>query len=119
MRKILLVSAFALVMLFAVRDASAQSACCAEKPCVDQNGDGTCDNPNGGKQCDMASAGEAPGSAGCVEAPTGTCAGGDASAAEGCICAANGACFGGSGPVTAEQCRDAAVDACCAGGACS
>lgn len=87
--------------------------CCAKKACVDDNGDGTCDNPNGGKACNIASGG----GAGCIPGlpnPAATCAGGDPSVPAGCICVA-GVC---TTQFLGGDCTSEAVDACCAAGAC-
>ena len=88
--------------------------CCAAKSCVDDDGDGVCENPNGGKACNLVSPG---GGAGCVPgapAPAATCAGGDPSAPAGCICV-GGVC---TTDFLGGNCTDEAVDACCAAGAC-
>jgi hypothetical protein len=102
------------------------TACCAPKPCIEVDAEGNCLTPNAGMACvkDPATNAQAvPGRgavAGCVDGELGVCIGGAATPAgvEGCV--GLGAAFvAGTNPqATAEDCTAAAVDACCANGAC-
>lgn len=103
MKKLALLAAFGLAVLLAAPSAWAQSPCCAEAT------DGSSCNDNTGSTGGQT--------AGCVQAPTGSCAGGDATVPSGCIClAGSGTCVDSTGPISDQACTDAAAAACCAAG---
>ncbi|MGH7897248.1 MAG: hypothetical protein ACREQQ_04800 [Candidatus Binatia bacterium] len=108
--------------------ADAASPCCAAKPC-DPAPDGGCLNPNGGKACiediqegiEDAFEDQTPRIAGCTAVDEGNCIGGgfglDGDLPAGCT-SVGGMMQANGLPTDAEGCTAAAVDACCAEGAC-
>lgn len=104
----------------------ASSPCCSPKPCTERDAVGNCIDPNAGKFCNRNVAGVAMTSVenqavtGCADSPTGDCFGGAVTPdgdAQGCVIVGGEIVVSGGAP-TEEGCTAAAVDACCANGAC-
>ncbi|MGH7897632.1 MAG: hypothetical protein ACREQQ_06750 [Candidatus Binatia bacterium] len=105
---------------------AAQSPCCAPKPCTSFDENNECTDPNAGKFCNRNLGGsslnivESQALGGCVEVDAGNCFGGattNGQDTQGCM-VVNGEPMIHMEPATAEECTIAAVDACCANGAC-
>jgi hypothetical protein len=109
---------------------AAASPCCATKPCPGYNPDGSCTDPNGDRACiedveeNIADAfqDQRVTIAGCTEVDADNCVGGgvglDGGLPQGCTIVGGRAQANGQ-PTDDEGCTAAAVDACCAHGACN